>query len=43
MVNLFRGRSIERLALVLEAVLHEIQLAVRMSFKVGFTELRIFS
>jgi hypothetical protein len=42
-VDVFRGRGVERLAFVLEAVLLEVHLAIRMSFKVGFTELRIFS
>jgi len=42
MVDVFRGRSIKRLAFILEAVLFEVELAIRVSFKVGFTELRIF-
>lgn len=42
-VDVLRGRGVERLAFVLEAVLLEPYLAIRMSFKVGFTELRIFS
>jgi hypothetical protein len=42
-VDVFRGWGVERLAFVLEAVLLEVHLAIRMSFKVGFTELRIFS
>jgi hypothetical protein len=42
-MDVFRGRGIERLAFVLEAVLFEVEFAIRMSFKVGFTELRIFS
>jgi hypothetical protein len=42
-VDVLRGRGVERLAFVLEAVLLEPYLAIRMSLKVGFTELRIFS
>jgi hypothetical protein len=42
-VDVFRGRGVERLAFVFEAVLLEVDLAIRVSFKIGFTELRIFS
>jgi hypothetical protein len=43
MVDVFRGRGVERLAFVLEAVFLEVHLAIRVSFKICLPELRIFS
>ena len=42
-VDVFRGRGVERLAFVLEAVFLEVDLAIRVSFKICLPELRIFS